>query len=156
MHNFNFGDIVVTDFGSYQHYSIVTDAYCADGLPKLISATKRNGTVREESWSEVTQGKHTYIADIKSERPINEMLNLARSQIDIWSYSLLNNNCEHFVMWVAGLQVSSKQVIGTLSGLATGVTVGLSIKNPTVTKVLCSGALGALSGLLITKAIEKK
>lgn len=56
--NLNAGDIVVSNFDVYQHWSLVSDSLCEKGLPMLISATKRNGTVQEESWDVVTQGKY--------------------------------------------------------------------------------------------------
>jgi hypothetical protein len=40
----------------------------------LISATKRTGTVQEEPWDDVTQGKHTYIAVSNTEKSIPQIL----------------------------------------------------------------------------------
>jgi hypothetical protein len=51
------GDVVVTTFGMDQHWSLVSDKFCSLGKNMLISATKRTGTVREEPWDDVTQGK---------------------------------------------------------------------------------------------------
>ena len=45
LQNFNTGDIVGTDFIVYQHWSLVSDSFCKNGLPTLISATNRTGTV---------------------------------------------------------------------------------------------------------------
>ena len=42
------GAAVITDFGPYDHYSIVSDRLGQDGKPMLISHTQRNGTVKEE------------------------------------------------------------------------------------------------------------
>ena len=151
------GDIVVTDFTGYQHWSLVSDKLCDLGKPFLISATKRNGTVREEPWDTVTHGKETYVADVSYLRPVSEVLVMARSQIGQWRYSLTSNNCEHFVKWVAGLEVSSKQVVSGVAGALVGATaVGLIAEKPTTAKFL-GGAL-LLGGLAViaSKASEKK
>ncbi|EOY4517341.1 lecithin retinol acyltransferase family protein [Vibrio vulnificus] len=151
------GDVVVSDFGGYQHWSIVTDTFCSKGLPQLISATKRNGTVREEPWDVVTQGKHTYVADIKYDRPVSEVLRLSRSKIGSWVYSLTDNNCEHFAKWATGLKVSSTQVVAGVSGAAAGAAlVGLCAENPKAAKLL--GGAVVLGGLavLAARAVEKK
>ncbi|MDY0208342.1 MAG: lecithin retinol acyltransferase family protein [Pseudomonas sp.] len=153
----NPGDVVVTDFTGYQHWSLVSDKLCEQGKPLLISATKRNGTVREEPWDTVTLGKETYVADVSYARPISEVLAMARSQIGQWRYSLTSNNCEHFVKWVAGLEVSSKQVVSGVAGALVGATaVGLIAEKPTTAKFL-GGAL-LLGGLAViaSKASEKK
>ncbi len=39
------GNVVVTDFGAYQHFSLASDQLSSNGFPKLISATKRTGSV---------------------------------------------------------------------------------------------------------------
>lgn len=153
----NTGDVVVSDFGVYQHWSIVTDKLCSKGLPLLISATKRNGTVQEEPWEVVTNGKHTYVANIKYDRPVQEVLKLARSQIGSWKYSLIDNNCEHFAKWATGLDVSSTQVIAGASGALAGVAIiGTFSENPKFAKFL--GGIVLIGGLAIlaTKAVEKK
>jgi hypothetical protein len=68
------GDVVVTQFGLYQHWSVVSDRLCSLGKNMLISATKRTGTVQEEPWDDVTQGKHTYIAVSNTEKSIPQIL----------------------------------------------------------------------------------
>ena len=54
------GDVVATDFGVYQHLSVVSNIVDETGKNKLISATKRTGAVKEENWDLVTQGRSTY------------------------------------------------------------------------------------------------
>ncbi|MDF9401348.1 lecithin retinol acyltransferase family protein [Vibrio sp. 1180_3] len=155
--NLTAGDIVVSNFGVYQHWSLVSDSFCEKGLPMLISATKRNGTVQEESWDVVTQGKHTYPAEVTYDRSVPEVLELARSQIGKWKYSLTDRNCEHFAKWATGLKVSSTQVVAGTAGAVLGAgLVGLCSENPKFAKFL--GGAVALGGLavLVTKAIEKK
>lgn len=151
------GDIVVTNFGLYQHWSLVTDNICDKGHPMLISATKRNGTVKEEPWEVVTQGNHTYISDVKCAGPLTNILQRARSQIGVWGYSVTNSNCEHFVKWATGLKVSSAQVISAVGGAAVGAClVKLIAERPSALKYI-GGAL-AIAGIAVytTKAIEKK
>lgn len=155
--NVKAGDIVVSDFGVYQHWSVVSDALCEKGLPMLISATKRNGTVEEEPWNIVTQGKYTYPAEVTYDRPVSEVLRLARLKIGDWKYSLADNNCEHFAKWATGLKVSSTQVVAGATGAVLGASlVGLCSENPKFAKFL-GGAI-ALGGLavLASKAVEKK
>ncbi|MFC0118300.1 lecithin retinol acyltransferase family protein [Pseudoalteromonas xiamenensis] len=150
------GDIVVSDFGVYQHWSLVSDKICENGQPMLISATARNRTVKEESWEVVTQGKPTYPIKVTYDRPIVAALDLARSQIDMWKYSLTTNNCEHFVKWAVGLEVSSKQVVAGVIGATLGAAIVKAYaENPTTIKML-GGSL-ALGSLLVVgaRAIEK-
>ncbi|MDH5925917.1 lecithin retinol acyltransferase family protein [Vibrio lentus] len=155
--NLNAGDIVVSNFGVYQHWSLVSDVLCEKWLPMLISATQRNGTVQEESWDIVTKGEHTYLTEVTYDRPVPEVLEVARSQIGKWKYSLTDRNCEHFAKWATGLKMSSTQVIAGATGAVLGASlVGLCSENPKFAKFL-GGAL-ALGGLavLATKAVEKK
>lgn len=150
------GDVVVTNFTGYQHWSLVSDKLCELGRPLLISATKRNGTVSEEPWDTVTQGKETYVADVSYARPVSEVLAMARAQIGQWKYSVTLNNCEHFVKWVAGLEVSSKQVVAGVTGAVAGVTaVGLIAEKPTVAKFLGGAVLLGGLAVLASKANKK-
>ncbi|EKO3549517.1 lecithin retinol acyltransferase family protein [Vibrio fluvialis] len=155
--NLKAGDVIVSNFGMYQHWALVSDSLCDQGFPMLISATKRNGTVREETWEIVTQGKRTYQAEVRYERPVSEVINLARSQIGKWSYSLTDRNCEHFIKWATGLKISSTQIVAGTTGIILGASlVGLISEKPKFANFL-GGAL-ALGGLavLATKAVEKK
>jgi len=150
------GNVVVTDFGLYQHWSLVTDRFCENGRNMLISATKRNGTVKEEPWDVVTQGKSTYVASVSYTTPVSEVLANARSKIGSWRYSVTDNNCEHFVKWASGLKVTSTQVKAGVGGAVTGAAVvGLVAENPKTLKFL-GGAL-LLGGLAMyaTRPKEK-
>ncbi|KEI70152.1 lecithin retinol acyltransferase family protein [Endozoicomonas elysicola] len=152
----NPGDVVVTDFGIYQHWSFVSDTVCSRGKPMLISATKRNGTVKEETWDTVTQGKNTYITKVQKVKAPSEILNTARSQIGKWKYSVESNNCEHFVKWASGLEVTSAQVVNTSAGLITGaVLVGVVAENPKFVHFLGGALLVAGIFLALTRASEK-
>lgn len=151
------GDVVVSDFGGYQHWSLVTDRFCAQGLPMLISATKRNGTVQEEPWAEVIQGKHTYVAQMETDKPAHQILSDARSQIGKWRYSLTHQNCEHFVKWATGLEVSSKQVVAGTTGAVVGAgAVALISENPKWFYFLGGALLVGGFAIAATKALEKK
>ncbi|WP_240001216.1 lecithin retinol acyltransferase family protein [Photobacterium kishitanii] len=120
MQNVKPGDIVVSDFDLYEHYSVVSDKISTDGKPFLISATKRNGTVKEEPWDIATQEKYTYLSDKQSNLSVAEILSNARSQIGKWRYSLIDSNCEHFSNWCLGLKVSSTQIVGASVGAVGG------------------------------------
>ena len=151
------GDVVATNFGVYQHWSLVTDKYCDSEKPMLISATKRNGSVQEELWDVVTGGKYTYVVEAKHDKTIKEVLILARSQIGKWSYSVANNNCEHFVKWSTGLKISSTQVTNGVGGLAVGAAiVGIVSEKPTILKFLGGALLIAGMAIAVTKAVEKR
>jgi hypothetical protein len=150
------GDVVVSDFGLYQHWSLVSNRLCDDGRLMLISATERNGTVREESWSTVTKDKNTYIAKMAHSRSLPEVLKSARSKIGTWKYSVTGNNCEHFVKWAAGLEVSSTQVKAGFGGAIAGVAlVGAASENPSFIKFLGGALLVAGVAVAVAKATEK-
>lgn len=150
------GDVVVTNFSGYQHWSLVSDKLCELGKPLLISATMRNGTVSEEPWDSVTHGKETYVADVSYARPVSDVLAAARAQIGQWRCSLTSNNCEHFVKWVAGLEVSSKQVVSGVAGALVGATVvGLIAEKPTTSKFLGGALLLGGLAVLASKADKK-
>jgi hypothetical protein len=150
------GDIVVTNFTGYQHWSLVSDKLCDLGKPFLISATKRNGTVREEPWDTVTQGKRTYVADVSYSRSVSEVLAMARSQVNQWRYSIRKNNCEHFAKWATGLEVSSTQVVAGVSGAVLGATaVGVIAEKPTTVKFLGGALLLGGLAVLASKANKK-
>lgn len=151
------GDVVVTQFGIYQHWSVVSDRFCSLGKNMLISATKRTGTVQEEPWDDVTQGKHTYVAVTNTEKSIPQILSDARSQIGNWAYSLTDNNCEHFVKWSSGLQVSSSQVQAGVGGLIVGgVAIATLAENPKVMKIVGGGVLLGGIAVMLSKAFENK
>lgn len=150
------GDIVATDFGLYEHWSIVTDKICDQGKYMLISATKRNGTVREEPWDTVTQGKKTIISDALPIGTVEEMLQKARTQIDIWKYAVTGNNCEHFIKWASGVKVSSTQVVsGVTLGTAGAGLVAVCSENPTALKLLGGFVLGLGIGVAAAKITNR-
>jgi hypothetical protein len=150
----NVGDIVVTNFVGYQHWSIVS-RICPQGDPLLISATDRNGTVEEESWETVTQGKKTYVADVSKSYNVQKTLDNARSQIGKWNYSIATNNCEHFVKWSSGINVTSTQVVAGVGGAVVGALIINEIcENPKLIQFL--GGSIAIAGLAILLTRPKK
>ena len=150
------GDIVVTDFGAYQHHSVVSDRLDEQGKPFLISATKRTGTVREEPWEVVTRGKRTYVTNTPTPRCPSHILAAARSMIGQWHYRALSGNCEHFTKWAVGLEVSSSQVTAGVVGVTIGATLVTSLsKNPKGTAIIGGTLLGGLLFLTTTRAAEK-
>lgn len=150
------GDIVVTNYSAYQHWSIVSDRVCAEGKPMLISATKRTGTVQEEPWDIVTNGKKTYVADVTPSKSIPQLLTDARSQIGSWPYSVTSKNCEHFVKWASNLQVTSSQVKAGVGGAMAGVAmVKLLSDHPKMINFLGGALLVGGLAVVTTKAVEK-
>lgn len=112
------------------HVGIVTDRSDQRGLPHVISASKRTGLVREETWSEFTQGAAVVRQNIGGRLPSHEVLRRARSQIGE-EWSLLWANCEHFVRWAHGLPRESPQLkaaVATTTVFAFGaLVVGLGV-----------------------------
>ena len=152
----NPGDIVVTNFGIYQHWSIVSDAFCASGKPMLISATKRNRTVKEEPWDVVTQGKPTYVAQAVPAKPASHVIAHARSQIGEWEYSLTSSNCEHFAKWASGLEMTSKQVAAGICGGVGGIVlVKVLSEKPTALKYLGVALTLCMLAVTATKVAER-
>ncbi|PSU69815.1 hypothetical protein C9J22_13125 [Photobacterium phosphoreum] len=156
MQDFKPGLIVASDFGFYQHLSIVSDEISTDGKPFLISATKRNGTVKEEPWDIATQGKFTYLSDKQSNLSVAEILSNARSQIGKWHYSVRSSNCEHFSNWCLGLKVSSTQVVGASTGAVGGaLLVKCCVDDPKPLDYILAATAGILFGLYCSKAQPK-
>lgn len=152
------GDVVVSNFAGYQHWSLVSDRVCQNNVPMLISASKRTGTVKEEPWYVATQGNLTYVAKrAASALDPSTALTVARSQIDQWKYSLFDRNCEHFVNWVATGKPKSSQVAAGIGGAALGAAgVYLIAEKPNGWKALL--AAGLIAGLAVygSKAIKNE
>ena len=133
------GEVIVTDFLGYQHWSIVSDRKCDDNQYKLISATRRNGTVKEEKFDTVTQGRHSYkVGDIGKPEDFLFLIDRARGWIGQWDYSILSANCEHFVNLIRLDKAKSRQLENTL--LCSAITlmlVSASSKKISVSSMLC-------------------
>lgn len=146
------GDIVASDFGNYHHWSVVSDNVCLLGKPMLISATKRNGTVKEEPWDTVTKGHDTFITHVPAIHGPSEIIDRARDKIDTWEYSAATSNCEHFVTWAANDSPISKQVNNAaIGGMIGAFLVGTLAENPNAIKLLGGAALVAGVAVYFTK-----
>lgn len=153
------GDILVSDFSfgpiDYQHWSLVSDRRCEQGIYMLISATERTGTVCEEPAHEVIQCANTYKALHKSLWPIPKSIELARSHIGKWDYSVTERNCQHFINLVTGLGLRSSQVYaGITSGLIGGVGTALLKKDASWFEILSVTVASIASGVVASKALQ--
>jgi len=73
----------------------------------------------------------------------------ARSQINKWAYSITSNNCEHFVKWVTGKEVTSLQVKASVGAtLVGGALAAKLLKESTPAKVFGIAALSGGCGTL--------
>jgi hypothetical protein len=80
------------------------------------------------------------------------ILEKARKQIGIWSYNLANRNCEHFVNWCTGLEVTSKQVKwGAGMGITAALLAYACTKDQRLIKATASLAAGTITGVAISK-----
>lgn len=151
--NLKSGDTVITDFSSYQHWSIVSDRVDSQGTPFLISASKRTGTVKEEPWNDVVQGQPTKVAIIEKKLPNDAILARAKTMIGKWQYAVISKNCEHFVNWASNEEITSKQVVyGAIGFTTTAVLYTLLAEKP---KLLGWGLLiSAAAGLLSVAAAK--
>lgn len=120
MQYFQPGSIVAIDLpGPFKHVGIISDQVM-DGSQMVISASRRKGIVAEETIMEFSDGKEVSLIGYPSDKSVLEVLRRAKSMIGA-KYNLLKWNCEHFVRWVHGLRVESKQV-QTGVGIAIVVT----------------------------------
>lgn len=154
------GDILVSDFSfgpiDYQHWSLVSDRRCEQGIYMLISATERTGTVCEEPAHEVIQCANTYKALHKSLLPVPKTLNLARTHIGKWDYSVTERNCQHFINLVTGLGLKSSQVYaGVTAGLVGGVGTALLDDDASWLEIFSVAISGIASGVAGAKALQK-
>lgn len=154
--NLSPGDAVVSDFGLYEHWSIVSPLTCSKGLPMLISASKRTGTVQEEEWDKVTQGAKTRVVSIAPNLDRNAVIARARSQVGTWRYSVLKSNCEHFAKWSLGMPIKSEQVAGAIALGGVGAALALCEENPRLGMGLALVSLFAAGGVMLAKASVKR
>jgi len=150
------GDVVVTDMGVYQHWSLVSNKRSEDGEYMLISASDRKKTVAEEHWHATTHGKLTYVAEHQAIFPVDEVLRNARSMIGKWKYNVTNRNCEHFVNFVTKGELTSKQVKAGLAAGTIGALAAAALSDdPKVVKVAGVALLCAGVAVFASKAAEK-
>lgn len=157
------GEQIVIKMGVYEHQAIVSDRRCPLGKPMLISATTRTGTVQEEPYDTVVNGRRAGYAPQQSTLSVDQVLALsvdqvlarARSKIGKWDYNILSQNCEHFANWARGLRMSSPQVKGAILGAASfAVATELISETPSLGKRMLSLAIGGLIGLTYTQVLK--
>lgn len=117
----------------------------------LISLSRRTGTVAEESWDEVVQGRAVKPSRLRSDLAPEEVVRRARSQIGRRRYNFVTGNCEHFVHEALGLPPRSWQ-LETAAGIGVSTllfALRLARGNPgiaiaaTVVSVLLSARFSA-------------
>ena len=149
------GQLILTSFGNYEHMSIVSDCRCNDGKPMLISATARTGTVKEEPYDTVVNGRKTGLAPQQPTLPLHQVLLNARSKIGKWRYGFATRNCEVFACWAAGLKITSRQINGTLCGAAFALTtVKIVSEKPNLPLLALAGIFGGVIGLASTQVLR--
>lgn len=110
------GAVVDIDFGLFTHRALVSSRFGHGGKPMLISATKRTGTVLEEHWDTVVQGKPvTVVSHPPSSFHGLQFVSRARQFIRRWRYQVSDANCEHFVSMVITGRPSSAQMQGWMA-----------------------------------------
>lgn len=129
----------------YNHYAIVSDR-SAGGKPMLISLSRRTGTVAEETWDEVVQGRQVTPSVLQSDLPPPEIIARARSHIGRRRYRLLSDNCEHFVCEVLGLSRRSRQLETAAGAGAAAVLLALRLARLHPLAAVAAGAAGMLIG----------
>ncbi len=119
------GSVLAIGCSGYRHL-VIAGPLGPDGKPSLISATSRLGTVMEERWDDVVQGREVRLVSTP-EFWIDgaEAVARARKYIGVWKYNLLIRNCEHFVSEVIEGNRNSPQLLK--AGLITVGVVALGI-----------------------------
>lgn len=133
----------------YNHYAIVSDR-SAGGKPMLISLSRRTGTVAEESWDAVVQGRRVTPSALRSELPAPEIVARARAQCGRKRYRLLTANCEHFVREALGLPARSRQLETAAGAGATSLLLALRLARVHPLVAVAAGAAGMLIGSRIS------
>lgn len=102
------GTAIGVSFGLYRHVGIVSDKY-EDGVPMVISASKRRGLTAEESWEDFTGGRAVMNLSLRTFFATPEILERARASLGR-PWRLFTWNCEHMVRHAYGLSHESPQV----------------------------------------------
>lgn len=103
------GAMVKVLMGGYDHYAIVSERIL-NGLPMLISLSRRTGTVVEEAWEACAGGRKVVLSDDQGNLRPWQVLANARSRVGQIRWDFPRVTCEHFARWAHGLKVESKQV----------------------------------------------
>lgn len=141
------GSVLSIRYPLYKHFAIVSDQ-STNGKPNLISLSYRTGTVCEEAWDTVVDGRPIEPSSIMGNYSSELILKRTRQYIqNNLRYSLLKFNCEHFVRLAHGLPVESKQVQRTITGAIFGAGSCLILPNVTVARFAFLTSMGAISSL---------
>lgn len=115
------------------HVGLVSRRRDQQGLPYIYNASKRSGFVKLETWDVFTLGTGSAtILGISGELAEHEVLTRAHSRLDE-PWDLWSANCEHYVRWCHGLEVTSPQLRAGL-----GVAVGVALVGAVVAAMLSS------------------
>lgn len=120
------GTAVAVSFGFYRHVGIVSDRML-DGVPLVISASKRRGLTAEEPWAEFCGGRAVTTLAIETELPAVEVLARARSCLGR-RWDLFFWNCEHMVRFAYGLPHQSPQVRKWARRAAAAIAVAMGYR----------------------------
>ncbi|MFZ5480505.1 MAG: lecithin retinol acyltransferase family protein [Myxococcota bacterium] len=104
------------------HVGLVSAKLDQHGLPYVYNASKRSRFVKLERWDVFTLGKGsaTILEHIRGDLPDDEVIERAHSKLDD-PWDLWSANCEHYVRWCHGLEVTSPQLragVGVVVGVA--------------------------------------
>lgn len=112
------GSVLAVPVGPFWHVGILSEPAGIIG-PRVISCSRRRGGVTEESVLEFSQGAKVFERGYPGNLPSELVLWRARSKLGT-SWNLFNGNCEHFVAWCHGLEVTSPQLraAGVFAGAA--------------------------------------
>ena len=140
------GDHLIVSCGTYQHHAIdMGDGCIIQYGGGELSAT--NNKVAIASYETLSSTGEVFVLDGPVNFSADEIVERAISRIGEKNYSLLGNNCEHFVNWCRTGQADSRQVDRTMRRLAS-CAAKLSTKS---TAKLISQRLGAVAGKRLTK-----
>lgn len=150
------GAHLVTSRTGYTHHGI----HIGDGVVihySGLATGMQSGPVEETDLQTFSAGKDFQVRTYKNAHTLDEIVRRARSRIGESSYSVFNNNCEHFCLWcVVGEHTSPQVDTATwVSAPSVGAMVGLGARAAVAasgTVVGLSGA-GVMSGLATTGAV---
>ena len=106
------GTVVSVAVGPITHFGIVSDRQ-SNGLPHIISCSRRTGQVAEESAAAFANGGKIKVHGYPGERQPLHVMQKARSALGT-KYDLFKWNCEHFVRWAHELKPESPQLLAAM------------------------------------------
>lgn len=154
--DFQLGAHLITPRNLYSHHGI----YIGDGQVIHYSGLANgleSGPIEVASLEDFCAGNEVNAKTYKESYPADEIVRRAMSRVGESSYSVFNNNCEHFCLWCITGSHTSIQVdtATTISSPAVGTVAGLAARGVVAASgsvVGLSGA-GVMSGLASTGAI---